>query len=83
MKVKGTFKFGEQNENVHYEIDKDKGYWRQWFDCPDKKRFSLTDILKRSRINAKEISDSLICCDHHFEMSKRTEVVVLNLAQAI
>ena len=80
MKVKGTFKIGEQNENVHYEIDKDKGYWRQWFDCPDKKRFSIADIFKR---NPKEISDSLICCDHHFEMSKRTEVVVLNLAQAI
>ena len=48
MKVKGTFKFGEQNENVHYEIDKDKGYWRQWFDCPDKKRFSLTDIFNRN-----------------------------------
>ena len=31
MKIKGTFKFGEQNENVHYEIDKDKGYWRQWY----------------------------------------------------
>ena len=80
MKVKGTFKFGEHDENVHYEIDKDKGYWRHWFDCPDKKRFSITDIFNR---NPKEISDSLICCDHHLEMSKRTEVVVLNLAQAI
>ncbi len=59
---------------------KTKDIGEQWFDCPDKKKFSITDIFKR---NPKEISDSLICCDHHFEMSKRTEVVVLNLAQAI
>jgi|TARA_R110000744_G_scaffold25305_2_gene62848 hypothetical protein len=71
MKAKGTFIYRE--ENIHYEVDSKNGYWRQWFDCEDKKRFSLKDIFK---FNESQMTDKLKCCDYHFNLSHETEPIL-------
>ena len=78
MKTKGTFKY--KNENIHYEIDSKNGYWRQWFDCEDKKSFSLKDIFIFSE---DQMKDKLKCCDYHLGISDETEPMVLAMAHAM
>ena len=76
MKTKGTFTY--KNEDIHYEVDAKNGYWRQWFDCEDRKRFSLKDIFK---FNEKQMSDKLKCCDYHLSLSDETEPILWAMLQ--
>ena len=76
MKTKGTFKY--RNENVHYEVDSDKGYWRQWFDCKDRKAFSIKDILIFSK---DQMNDRLKCCDFHLQISSEVEPILWAMAE--
>jgi|TARA_R100001530_G_scaffold131971_1_gene104006 hypothetical protein len=78
VKIKGTINYN--NEKIHYEVDKNNGYWRQWFDCEDKKPFSLKDIFIFSE---KQMRNKLKCCDFHLKLSDETQPIIENIVSSI
>ena len=78
MKIKGIIQF--ENEKVFYEIDKSNGYWRQWFNCENRKPFSLKDIF---RFSEKQMKDRLKCCDFHLALSDETQPIIESIVSSI